>query len=200
MTPLSSPMGDKQELAILESKRVLCSRMNNRLPIFRLPTEILAMVFKNLEDDQRFDESASSDVPAGVVSADCSVAYALERMCVQRAGHLWTRIVLVMYQKPAPPRRCLNPIISQAPRLRSVELTCLRIDWTADVFSGIRTLSIRDPGPHSFSTLSRLLSALRRMPALEHLSLERILIDDDGTMLCRTVSLPHHQVHARHPQ
>jgi hypothetical protein len=105
-------MGDKQKLAILESKRVLRSRMNNRLPIFRLPTEILAMVFKNLEEDQRFDESASSDVPAGVVSADCGVAYALERMCVQRAGHLWTCIILVMYKKPAPPRRCLNPVLS----------------------------------------------------------------------------------------
>ncbi|KIK32234.1 hypothetical protein CY34DRAFT_166890, partial [Suillus luteus UH-Slu-Lm8-n1] len=78
----------------------------------------------------------------------------------------------------------------QAPRLRSVQLTCLRIDWTADVFSGIRSLSIREPGPRSFPTLSQLLSTLERMPALEHLSLERILIDDEGTMPDRTVSLP----------
>ncbi|KAG1771429.1 hypothetical protein EDD22DRAFT_569878 [Suillus occidentalis] len=258
-----------ENLATLESKRVLRSRTNERLPIFRLPTEILMTVFRGLEEDQRFDESASSDVPACVVvSRVCrywrSVAYAYPA--------LWTHIrstnprlvaimleksrnlpLVVMYKTPAPPRRCLKPILShlprikslkfraleiyanhiiewlssqpaplletfefstpiqlvtqnsadvditpisndifqgQAPRLRSVQLTWVPIDWTADVFSGIRSLSIMEPGSESYPTLSQFLSALTRMPALEHLSLERILFDDEGTMPYSTVSLP----------
>ncbi|KIK44281.1 hypothetical protein CY34DRAFT_802889 [Suillus luteus UH-Slu-Lm8-n1] len=249
-----------------ESKRVLRSRRNELLPIFRLPTEILVMVFKNVEEDHRLDESAHSDVPACVVvSRVCkywrSVAYACPA--------LWTHIrstnphlvaimleksrnfpLVVMYKTPAPPRHCLKPILShlprieslkfraleihandiiqwlssqpaplletfefstpivtqnsadvditpissvifqgQAPRLRSVHLTVVPIDWTADIFSGIRSLSIMEPGPE-YLTLSQFLSALTRMPALEHLSLERILFLDEGTMPYSTVSLP----------
>lgn len=254
--------------ATAEEKHDLRSRKNELLGIFRLPTELLVTVFKYLEEDQRYDESASSDVPACVVvSRVCrywrSVAYAYPA--------LWTHIrstnprlvaimleksrnlpLVIMYKSPAPPRRCLQPIIShlprikslqfraldiyadsiiqwlssqpapllelfefsipiqpipavvdirrisndifqgQAPRLRSVQLTCLPIDWGADVFSGVRTLSIRESGfrVELIPTVSQLLSALKRMPALEHLSLERIPIHHPGTMINQKVSLP----------
>ncbi|KAG2141885.1 hypothetical protein DEU56DRAFT_911226 [Suillus clintonianus] len=40
------------------------SRSNALLPISRLPTEILAIVFEYFEEEKRFDESADNDVPA----------------------------------------------------------------------------------------------------------------------------------------
>jgi hypothetical protein len=128
-----------------ESKRVLRSRRNELLLIFRLPTEILVTVFKNVEEDHRLDESASSDVPpCVVVSRVCrywrSVAYACPA--------LWTHIrstnphlvvimleksrnlpLVVMYKSPAPPRRYLKPILSHlpVPRIKSLKFRALDI-------------------------------------------------------------------------
>ncbi|KAG1780989.1 hypothetical protein EV702DRAFT_1022863 [Suillus placidus] len=59
----------------------------------------------------------------------------------------------------------------RAPLLRSVELTECTFSWTSCIFSGLRTLDVRRIGSASYPTLSQLLSALRRMPGLEQLTL-----------------------------
>ncbi|KAG2343993.1 hypothetical protein BDR05DRAFT_209432 [Suillus weaverae] len=69
----------------------------------------------------------------------------------------------------------------QSPRLRSVELTSSNFSWTAHIFSGLRILSLRGTGDTSFPTLPQLLQALRRMPALEQLTLEQLHINSQET-------------------
>lgn len=59
----------------------------------------------------------------------------------------------------------------RAPSLRNVELTECTFSWTSCIFSGLRTLDVRRIGSASYPTLSQLLSALRRMPELERLTL-----------------------------
>lgn len=59
----------------------------------------------------------------------------------------------------------------RAPLLRSVELMECTFSWTSCIFSGLRTLDVRRIGSPSYPTLSQLLSALRRMPELEQLTL-----------------------------
>ncbi|KAG1739492.1 uncharacterized protein EDB91DRAFT_1202856 [Suillus paluster] len=69
----------------------------------------------------------------------------------------------------------------RVPRLRSVELVYCPFNWTSCIFSGLRTLDVRDTG--FVFTSSELLSALRRMPDLEQLSLRRLLIFPEETQL-----------------
>jgi hypothetical protein len=64
----------------------------------------------------------------------------------------------------------------QVPQLRSLELTTGSFGWTSCIFSGLRTLYVRGIGFTSSSTLSEFLPALRRIPELEWLTLERLSI------------------------
>ncbi|KAG1880250.1 hypothetical protein C8R48DRAFT_758366 [Suillus tomentosus] len=58
----------------------------------------------------------------------------------------------------------------EAPRLRSVQLVQCYFSWTSCIFSGLRSLHIGLSPKRS--PLSQILSALRRMPELELLTLE----------------------------
>ncbi|KAG1739536.1 hypothetical protein EDB19DRAFT_2039289 [Suillus lakei] len=78
----------------------------------------------------------------------------------------------------------VNPISDtifqgRAPQLRSVELMHCSFNWTSCIFSGLRTLVVRDA--RSVSKLSHLLSALSRMPDLEKLLLQRSIHDSGET-------------------
>ncbi|KAG2139244.1 hypothetical protein DEU56DRAFT_324319 [Suillus clintonianus] len=69
----------------------------------------------------------------------------------------------------------------QAPRLRSVELGNFSLSWTAHIFSRLQTLSVR--GITFFpTTLPELLSALRRMTALEQLAIDTASVVSEITM------------------
>ncbi|KAG2141294.1 hypothetical protein DEU56DRAFT_275835 [Suillus clintonianus] len=76
----------------------------------------------------------------------------------------------------------------QAPQLRSVELFQCIFSWTLFIFSGLRTLDVRRVGFASCPTLLQLLSALKRMPGLEQLTLD-LLPQSENTQLFHEVSL-----------
>ncbi|KAG1808632.1 uncharacterized protein BJ212DRAFT_1302911 [Suillus subaureus] len=242
--------------------RVVRSRRNRRLPISRLPTEILVMIFKHFEEEKRFDGSASDDVPACLPLTHVCKDW---RTIALQCPALWTSIhsssprwlgimfersqnlpLVVTYKSPVSLPDCLELVLShlprikvlrfrsfqpdcdriiqllssqpaplleifdfskplemwpetthmtgtifqgQAPRLRSVELTSFDLSWSAHIFSGLQTLSVRGTKEISFPTLPQLLSVLGRMPALEHLTLERLLIIPEGTKLLEKVPL-----------
>jgi hypothetical protein len=77
------------------------------------------------------------------------------------------------------------PVISdaifqgQAPQLRDIQLTGCSFSWTSRLFSGLRTLDLKGIAPAS-CTLLELLAALKRMPDLEQLKLERLSIISEG--------------------
>ncbi|KAG1876455.1 hypothetical protein DFJ58DRAFT_754368 [Suillus subalutaceus] len=242
--------------------RVLRSRRNRRIPISRLPTEILVMVFKHFEEEKRFDGSASDNIPACLALTHVCKDW---RTIAFQCPALWTFIhsssprwlgimfersqnlpLVVTYKSPVSLQDCLELVLShlprikvlrfrslqpdcdriiqllssqsaplleifdfrkplamwpetspisntifqgQAPRLRSVELTSFDLSWSAHIFSGLQTLSVRGTNEKSFPTLPQLLSALGRMPALEHLTLERLLIIPEETKLLEKVPL-----------
>ncbi|KAG2135852.1 hypothetical protein DEU56DRAFT_981032 [Suillus clintonianus] len=226
------------------------------VPIPRLPSEILAMVFEHYEEEKRFDGSASDGVPACLkVTHVCRHWREIALGCPA----LWTFIcsfsprwlgimlersmnapLIVTFKSPVPLQKCLEPILSHlsrikvlqipllesdfepiirllssqpaplleifeftkpwayndptkrlisnaifqghAPRLRSVHLAGgLDLSWTAHIFSGLRTLYIRAIGANPDHTIPQLLSALRRMPTLEHLTLEWLFIISEDT-------------------
>jgi hypothetical protein len=63
------------------------------------------------------------------------------------------------------------------PQLRDIQLRCCSFSWTSRLFSGLRTLDLEGIAP---ATLPELLAALRRMPDLEQLKLERLFIISEG--------------------
>ncbi|KAG0709296.1 hypothetical protein DFH29DRAFT_224156 [Suillus ampliporus] len=73
-----------------------------------------------------------------------------------------------------------------APQLQSVELGMCYFSWTSCIFSGLRTLCVYGIATTS---LAQLVPALRRMPDLEHLTLERVLIISEETELFDRVPL-----------
>ncbi|KAG2148839.1 hypothetical protein DEU56DRAFT_753078 [Suillus clintonianus] len=95
--------------------------------------------------------------------------------------------------KGDPKIRLISNAIFQghAPRLRIVHISGLDLSWTTHIFSGLRTLYVKAIGKTSNITISQLLSTLRRMPALEHLTLEwlRIFPEDEETELLDKVPL-----------
>ncbi|KAG2138501.1 hypothetical protein DEU56DRAFT_980490 [Suillus clintonianus] len=70
----------------------------------------------------------------------------------------------------------------RAPRLRSVELGMFSLSLAAHVFSGLRTLCVTRTTTYQ-TTVPELLSALSRMPALEHLTVEKLDIVSSTTKL-----------------
>ncbi|KAG0709297.1 hypothetical protein DFH29DRAFT_1027290 [Suillus ampliporus] len=72
-------------------------------------------------------------------------------------------------------RHILSDTIFQGrvPQLQSVELSRHNFSWTSCIFSGLRTLHVRGTG---IIYAVQLVSALRRMPGLEQLTLERLSI------------------------
>ncbi|KAG0696804.1 hypothetical protein DFH29DRAFT_836562 [Suillus ampliporus] len=78
---------------------------------------------------------------------------------------------LYVLERPGIVRPISDAIFQgRAPQLRSVELIQCTFSWTSSIFSGLRTLNLRQTG----ATLSQLLSVLRRMPGLEQLMLEAL--------------------------
>ncbi|KAG1869360.1 hypothetical protein DFJ58DRAFT_742445 [Suillus subalutaceus] len=76
-----------------------------------------------------------------------------------------------------------------APQLRSVELMQCNFSWTLGIFSGLRTLNVRQIAPSSSPTLSQLLSALRHMSGLEQLMLDLLPASSENDEVCDKVSL-----------
>ncbi|KAG1873205.1 hypothetical protein F4604DRAFT_1767191 [Suillus subluteus] len=76
-----------------------------------------------------------------------------------------------------------------APQLRSVELMQCNFSWTLGIFSGLRTLDVRQIAPSSSPTLSQLLSALKHMSGLEQLMLDLLPTSSENDELCDKVSL-----------
>ncbi|KAG0709603.1 hypothetical protein DFH29DRAFT_1011594 [Suillus ampliporus] len=81
-----------------------------------------------------------------------------------------------------------NIFQGQVPQLRSVELVGCSSGWAWCIFSGLRSLSMRGiTGAHP--TLPQLLSALRCMPDLEQLTLERMSMISEETKVFDKVPL-----------
>ncbi|KAG2132812.1 hypothetical protein DEU56DRAFT_859474 [Suillus clintonianus] len=96
---------------------------------------------------------------------------------------------VVMFGLPTTKPISNTTFQGQAPRLRSVVLTSCNFSWTSCIFNGLRTLCVRGTGTTSYPTLPQLLSALRRMPALEQLTLEQLSIISEETKLLDKVPL-----------
>lgn len=107
----------------------------------------------------------------------CSSSWEVDRIldCLssQPAPSLQTLKFSVVKKSQTRVIRPISDSIFQgrAPLLRSVELNECTFSWTSCIFSGLRTLDVRRIGSASYPTLSQLLSALRRMPELEQLTL-----------------------------
>ncbi|KAG1876654.1 hypothetical protein DFJ58DRAFT_755565 [Suillus subalutaceus] len=137
----------------------------------------LVVIYKSPGSLQKCFQRIFSQLPRIKFLQLCSYPWEvnriLDRLSSQPAPSLQTFKFSVARKSHTRVIRPISDAIfqGQAPLLRSVELTECTFSWTSCIFSGLRTLDLRRIGSASYPTLSQLLSALRRMPELEQLTL-----------------------------
>ncbi|KAG1769509.1 hypothetical protein EV702DRAFT_1282027 [Suillus placidus] len=140
---------DSAAAALAESMRVLRSRSNGRVPVSRLPDEILLMVFKDIEEEKRLDGYDSDDDETDDRVGDAPACLVVTHVCrhwrkialecptlwtlIRSTPPLWLDVVLERSQK-APLvvsytafsisvlEDCMDKVLLHLPRIKHLEL------------------------------------------------------------------------------
>ncbi|KAG1781649.1 hypothetical protein EV702DRAFT_1275793 [Suillus placidus] len=132
---------DRDLAALAESMRILSFRRNCLAPISGLPNEILTIIFKYFEENERFESEYGyddEDTPACLtithvcrhwrnVALECPALWGF----ISSRSPFWIDVMLersketplvVTYAIPLPLENCLEKVLSQLPRIEYLEI------------------------------------------------------------------------------